>query len=64
MVLKLEITIDNLEVPTCKVNVRRDSRKSRFCYRRLSRRSGVLSRKKNGRMRRTIRNNNVPLRIT
>jgi hypothetical protein len=42
MVLKLEITNDNLEVPTCKVNVRRDSRKSRFCYRRLSRRSGVL----------------------
>lgn len=64
MVLTLEITIDNLETPMRKVNKRCNLRKSIFCYRRLSRRSGVLSRKKNGRhMRRTIRNNNAVMRI-
>jgi hypothetical protein len=60
MVLKLEIIIDNLETPTYKANIRRNFRKSRFCFRRLSRHSGVLKRNKTRRnMRKTIRNNNI-----
>lgn len=60
MVLKLEITINDLETPTYKVNIRRNLRKSRFCFRRLSRHSGVLKRNKTTRnMRKTIRNNHI-----